>query len=468
MAKKRVFVFCIGGTGLRVMKSIIMLLSAGYDSKGYSLVPILIDPHQELKEKTQLGDLINSYINVYGYVTGQNVDNANNSLTGFFSTEIEKWESLDNQQNPTNAPMASQSSFGSYLGVSRIGDKDINRYLLQTLYSEANLNNKLSVGFKGNPNVGTVVLNDMIKGADWFDAVKSHFQKDDRIFIISSIFGGTGASGYPLLEKTIRNSVGRPNLQKALMGAVTVLPYFALDDPTTTGSSIDSSSFLTKTKAALAYYEKTVKSDYLYYIGESSQKKSYQNDEAKQDNPAHFIELVAATALFDFLGKERQTKTQYLSRAIRDDKEVLDVESAGDGYRDVVKVLADMKLLQELVTFIQTESSFPLKKTRGIDDAFYKDSSFHELENFLERHAEWYKQIANNKRGFAPLSDCDEMRDPVKGIYIDKKQPDYVLRMIQESNKMKKEDCLILRHLLESAYKAINRYTNVIVKKSKV
>ena len=63
MAKKRVFVFCIGGTGLRVMKSIVMLLSAGYDSKGYSLVPVLIDPHQDLKEKTQLDDLIDSYIN---------------------------------------------------------------------------------------------------------------------------------------------------------------------------------------------------------------------------------------------------------------------------------------------------------------------------------------------------------------------------------------------------------------------
>lgn len=56
------------------------------------------------------------------------------------------------------------------------------------------------------------------------------------------------------------------------MGAVTVLPYFALDDPTATGSSIDSSNFLTKTKAALTYYEKTVKSDYLYYIGEKSLK----------------------------------------------------------------------------------------------------------------------------------------------------------------------------------------------------
>lgn len=463
MAKKRVFVFCIGGTGLRVMKSIVMLLSAGYDSKGYSLVPVLIDPHQDLKEKTQLDDLIDSYIKIYDYVTGQNTGNVNNSLAGFWSTEIERWWSLDNQQNPTNSSMASQLPFGSYLEIGGIDDHDINRFLLQTLYSEANLNNQLSVGFKGNPNVGTVVLGDMIKGADWFDAVQSHFEKDDRIFIISSIFGGTGASGYPLLEKMIRNSVGHPILQKALMGAVTVLPYFALEDPTTTGSSIDSSSFLTKTKAALAYYEKTVLSDYLYYIGESSQKKSYQNDEAKQDNPAHFIELVAATALFDFLGKERQNTTQYLSRAIRDNQEALDVVSAGDGYKDVVKVLADMRLLQKLVTFIRSESSFPLKKTRGLGEIFYKDEPFIKFEEFLERYSMWYEQIANNKRGFAPLTDCDKMCNPVKGISISATEPSYVLRMIIESNKMKREDNLQLRHLLESAYKAINYYTRKIV-----
>lgn len=47
---KRVFVFCIGGTGLRVMKSITMLLAAGMDAKGYTIVPVLIDPHMDLEE----------------------------------------------------------------------------------------------------------------------------------------------------------------------------------------------------------------------------------------------------------------------------------------------------------------------------------------------------------------------------------------------------------------------------------
>lgn len=42
---KKVFVFCIGGTGLRVMKSIAMLMAGGMSTNGYTVIPIIIDPH---------------------------------------------------------------------------------------------------------------------------------------------------------------------------------------------------------------------------------------------------------------------------------------------------------------------------------------------------------------------------------------------------------------------------------------
>ena len=156
--------------------------------------------------------------------------------------------------------MAEKKSFSQYLNVGALANDDVNNYLIQTLYSKENLKNSLSVGFKGNPSVGTVVLNEMISGADWYDAFQRHCEKGDRVFIISSIFGGTGASGYPLLEKKIKEDEAHPQVKNALMGAVTVLPYYSLDDPTTSGSDIDSANFYTKTKAALSYYEKSVKS----------------------------------------------------------------------------------------------------------------------------------------------------------------------------------------------------------------
>ena len=257
---KRVFVFCIGGTGLRVMKSVTMLLAAGMDAKGYTIVPVLIDPHMDLEEKRNLQTLIGEYETVYNNVILSDGKRLN-PIHGFFGTDIADLAKLNGQQNDISEPIVEKRSFGQYLNVGNLNSKDVNEYLVQTMFSQANLDNDLSVGFKGSPNVGTVVLGEMIKGADWFQAFCNACQRGDRIFIISSIFGGTGASGYPLLEKKVRNSTDHPNVKDAIMGAVSVLPYFSLEDPSTTDSDIDSANFLTKTKSALAYYEQSVLSD---------------------------------------------------------------------------------------------------------------------------------------------------------------------------------------------------------------
>lgn len=303
MANK-VFVFCIGGTGLRVMKAITMLAASGVKTNGYSIVPIIIDPHIDLEEKTKVDNLINDYISIYKYATtseGQQM----NPLDGFFNTQFQRLAEIDDEQNNTSASMAERRTFGEYMNVGNLSNNDVNNFLVQTLFSKENLTNSLSVGFKGNPNIGTVVLNEMVNGADWYSAFTRHCESGDRVFIISSIFGGTGASGYPLIEKKIRDAEGFPNVQRAIMGAVTVLPYFSLEDPTASGSDIDSSSFFTKSKSALSYYENTVKSDYLYYVGEQTLRANYKNNEKEQKDLAHFVELVAATALFDFLSKPK-------------------------------------------------------------------------------------------------------------------------------------------------------------------
>lgn len=464
--KRKVFVFCIGGTGLRVMKSVIMLLAAGFDSKGYDIIPILVDPHQDLKEKSDLDILIDDYIKICGFITGSGANKCE-ALDGFFKATVKQWQMLDNEQNPTSDSMADQRMFQEYLGLGSMDTSDINHYLIQTLYSTENLKNKLSVGFKGNPNVGIVVLGEMIQGADWFGGFLRHMEKDDRVFIISSIFGGTGASGYPLLEKKIRGCLDKPAVCGAVMGAVTVLPYFSLEDPTVTNSSIDSSNFLTKTKAALSYYQNTVKSDFLYYVGDSSMMKSYKNDETKQEDPAHFIELVAATALFDFLDREKQTTQQYMSRGIREDKEVLDVTSAGDGYKPIVKCMADFRLLHNLMNFIRTESSFPLRKTRKMDERFFEgDESYATLDKFFTYFEKWYNELADNKRGFAPLTNHVDMSNPIKGLSVEANRAYYVLDMVKRSNEAKGiNENLKLRNLLDFAYKAIDNHTSKITSK---
>lgn len=439
---KKVFVFCIGGTGIRVMKSITMLMAGGIDTNGYIVVPIILDPHLDLEEKKNLHPLIDCYKDVYD----KSINNGSstlNSLDGFFNSEIRTINELNNQTNDTQQIAGSKEKFRSYIGLANLGADDLNNYLVETMFSTKNLDNPLSVGFKGNPNVGTVVLGEMIEGADWFRAFKQHCEKDDRVFIISSIFGGTGASGYPLVEKKIRLAENEPAVKNVVMGAVTVLPYYGLKDPATTGSDIDSANFYTKTKAALSYYDGNVKSDYLYYIGEKNLKQVYDNDEKKQDDKANFIELVAASALFDFLKRGKPVNTQYLTRAIESDEESLDLVSLGKGYKDIVKSVADFMLLRNFVNNLPSEKYFPLSKNRGFDSDFYKDSAFQSLTRFTEKYYNWYSELAQNKRAFSPLhyDNKKQMGGWIKSIELDAKDDSYyLLQMIKASNREKSKD----------------------------
>lgn len=467
----KVFVFCIGGTGLRVMKSITMLLAGGMDAKGFTIVPVLIDPHVSLKERLNLQNLIEDYETIYNSINTDG-DKRLSAIGGFFGTEMADLAKLYGQQNGFAQPVASQSSFGQYINYGMLKSDDVNKYLVQTIFSQSNLDNDLSVGFKGSPNVGTVVLGELIKGSVEFQAFCNVCQNGDRVFIISSIFGGTGASGFPMLEKTIRNFASNQNVQNAMIGAVSVLPYFSLDDPSITGSDIDSKNFLTKAKSALAYYEQNVSPDYLYYVGEQKFKKTYSNDENQQNDPAHFIELVAATALFDFLSKTaKPTNPQVLSRAIRDDKDPLSIISLGDSYSDVVKVVADMMLLSRLVYLLPNENQFPLSNNRKFDQSFYDDKEFRNLCNFITFFSEWYHELESNNRSFAPLNIAPNDKRNVKLVNwiqdftLDAKDESYyLLEMIRTSNKDKdKSHDVKFRRFIDYAYKAINKYTSKIL-----
>lgn len=469
----RVFVFCIGGTGLRVMKSISMLMAAGMDTKGYTVVPVLIDPHIDLEEKRNLQTLIGDYETVHNNIVmsdGKRLD----PVDGFFKTEITSLSKLNGQQNDVSEPMAEKRSFSQYLNYGNLKSGDVNRFLVQTMFSQSNLDNDLSVGFKGSPNVGTVVLGDMIKGSDWFKSFCKVCQPGDRVFIISSIFGGTGASGYPLLEKTIRSSKDYPNVREAIMGAVTVLPYFSLDDPSINDSDIDSANFLTKAKSALAYYEKTVQSDYLYYIGEQEMKTTYTNDEKVQDDKAHFIELIAASAFFNFLTKaDRPERKQALSRAIKENKDSLNLYHLGEAYSDLVKAVADMMMLARLVNLMPDEIQFPLTKTRGFNYSFYSDKSYQSLEQFLNKFTEWYQELASNNRAFAPLDCIDPSNRKahlsrwIEGASLEAKDDSYyLLEIIRASNKDKtkgEDHTLKFRRFIDYAYNAINNFTSKIL-----
>ena len=72
----KLYVFGIGGTGSRVLRSLTMLLASGVECKSDKIVPIIIDPDDSGADKTRTIDLMNQTWNyslpLLSIVTGEN------------------------------------------------------------------------------------------------------------------------------------------------------------------------------------------------------------------------------------------------------------------------------------------------------------------------------------------------------------------------------------------------------------
>ena len=403
----KLYIFGIGGTGARVLRSLTMLLASGVQLSQDEIVPIIIDPDESNADLSRTVDLMNLYSKIR-----KNLTFASSNNNKFFSTNIEqKLPNFRLQIRDTD-----DKSFQKFMDVSTMSRE--NQALVKLLFSEKNLKSKMDVGFKGNPNIGSVVLN-QIANSDDFEAFANEFSAGDKIFIISSIFGGTGASGFPLLLKTLRTGKSFSNFQvinNAEIGAITILPYFKLE--TSEESEIDSSTFISKTKSALAYYEDNISKNgqinALYYLGDDG-KNTYQNHEGgvEQKNDAHLIEFLAATAVVDFSNSEFPV-TVNKELGIKDDTNVLSFTSFYDEVTSMVRCpLTQFVLMsncfKQIWNTISTSDLAANGKVSDFTEDFYRSQFVRNLKEFQDSFLGWIKELKYNKRSLDLFNlDCGD------------------------------------------------------------
>lgn len=389
----KIFVFCIGGTGSRVMRSLTMLMATGVQFGADEIVPIIIDPDTANADLTRTVSLLNNYSAIRNDLTFSG-DNRNR----FFKTEFE--QVLPNYTlriNDTDDKTFKQ--FIEYASMSKT-----NKAFTKMLFSDKNLESSMEVGFKGNPNIGSVVLN-QIASSDDFTAFANQFSEGDRIFIVSSIFGGTGASGFPLLLKTLRTGNNFPNhdiINRSTIGAVTILPYFKLKQDEE--SEIDSSTFISKTKSALAYYEQNISRngsiDALYYLADDV-AKTYENHEGgtAQQNDAHLIEFLGATAIINF-SNSQFTSTSNMELGIKDDVNAVSFDSFYRRMKDLLYTpMVQFTLMANALTHkLDTYRSISFSANKGNFENFYSGIFFNDLALFFTKYQEWLKEMKGNKR----------------------------------------------------------------------
>lgn len=390
----KLYVFAIGGTGSRVLRSLTMLMSAGVKMGADEIVPIIIDPDAANADLTRTVELMNDYSSVR-----QELSFTQNVQTPFFRTKL--------SQVVANYVLRIQDTedkkFKFFIDLSSM-DKPTNA-LMRILFSEKNLESSMDVGFKGNPNIGSVVLNQIVDSPQ-FQSFANNFTDGDKIFIVSSIFGGTGASGFPLLLKTLCTNNTMPNyalINKAEIGAITILPYFkvAPDED----SEIDSSTFISKTKSALAYYENNISKNNsinaLYYLGDDV-TKTYDNHEGgtSQKNAAHLIEFLAATAIVDFSNKSYVNMSVNKEFAINDCNGSISFNSFCDEQQRLLFApLTEFMLMANCLTY--KKNYYRSKSFNANNDNFkglYDTQFFSYLNVICSKFKQWLEELKGNNR----------------------------------------------------------------------
>ncbi|MFO7657165.1 MAG: hypothetical protein R6W78_08865 [Bacteroidales bacterium] len=433
----KMYVFAIGGTGTRVLKSLVMLLAAGLPSDVDEIVPMIIDTDINNGDLERFRRIHNDYERIHSAC----YQNMSSSMfkDRFFRTKISKPKEIS----------ISGTSFGTlgdmidYNGLNASGHKET-KLLIDLLFDKDVMKMKLEKGFMGNPNVGSIVLKHVINSQGFRDFTQD-FRQGDRIFIINSIFGGTGAAGFPLLLKLFRDNQSTINniglINNSIIGAVTVLPYFEVDVTKFQSgeSAINSDTFITKTKAALSYYDRHVGHliNALFYIGDT-QRSNFENFDGgpSQKNPSNFIEFASALAILHFANFEKEAKeatqlsfpSQYFEFGIDRDLDLFNLNHLKKTNAHLMKQLVAFKYLSVyLSNFLKAaidNKKLAWRNELGIPDSYDKNQFVKHLKSFCNVHFfNYLMELSWEKQGrkFAPFNlyldatvqdNNEEIKDP--------------------------------------------------------
>ena len=179
----------------------------------------------------------------------------------------------------------------------------------------------LAEGYRGRAHVGAAALVSAVNHDQpefrkrLVELMKASNGGDEvRIFMAGSLFGGTGAAGFPTIARMLHklrdpnNPLEQIKADKVKLGGVLMLPYFRFSDPNDPAANvITAAQLLPQSRVALEFYQSLLQQegvfDRLYVSGwnEMFELGYHEPGRAEQRNPPLLPELVAALAAIDFL-----------------------------------------------------------------------------------------------------------------------------------------------------------------------
>lgn len=313
--------------------------------------------------------------------------------------------------------------------------------LYDALFTKQERETPLDKGFRGHPAIGAAVMSQAMiaeQSEQWKELEQQiNTDKDARVFLFASVFGGTGAAGFPTIAKILKNNLKKDENGKPLtkIGGALILPYFQFPSaPNEEEQQMQAkvADFMLNTKSALDYYDKSgLLGDVfnnIYLVGDNdlTEMKEFSLGSNSQKNDAHFIEIYAALAAFDFFNKTdfSEVTTPMIARGDEDDSDTIDKVT----WDDIPNVCLDGNVKDKLAAYIRFLYAYKncilinLAKCAASENekrnvTWYKDlvekagkidvyhdreimDAFNALGDYADSFFDWWRQIilANDKR----------------------------------------------------------------------
>ncbi|MCH9055554.1 tubulin-like doman-containing protein [Synechococcus sp. PCC 6716] len=313
------YIIAIGGTGARVVESFIHIASTGiFGSEEIKI--IFIDPDESN------GNLQRSLTSLNQYSANHQLMATSSRLCPWVQTPIGAMELWSPFHGMLSRSLGQFFNYEKY----KVGGSDAPLgHLFDVLYTQQEREANLDVGFRGRPAIGSAIMSQLNleeRGREpWHSLIQQIEQntslgKFPKIFLCGSIFGGTGASGFPTIGRLLKNRLQQQGLTgRVKMGGLLVLPYFQFIIPADSDNEVCArpEQFLLNTEAALRYYRDRSIFDTIYLLGEEQLNEvgRFSLGKNTQCNDPHFIEFLGALSIFHFFNNQDVDKVAILHRS---------------------------------------------------------------------------------------------------------------------------------------------------------
>ena len=259
------FLIGIGGTGAKCIEHLVYSCAAGLGPE--QMWTGIIDQDEANGNVNRTKILLSKYINL------------RNSLKKEGKNDLGKDSDLLNTLITTNTDSVWLPLKGANPSLEEVINYELLKPevkgLVDCLYNNEEKGQLLSEGFRARPNIGAVAMLATTTNEDdpfWSQVYKAvelaKGGEEVRIFLVSSIFGGTGASGFPNIARRIRSIQQKLQVTSNLyIGGALMLPYFTYEVPDEDMEGeiyARPPEFMRQTKGALEYYARLFKHNKIF------------------------------------------------------------------------------------------------------------------------------------------------------------------------------------------------------------